>query len=166
MVDAENLRFRKHAADFGIDLSCAGEVAAERLFEHDAGARRRQSAGGKVVADLCEQAGRRRQVKHADDLVIRHFRAHCFDQCPVGHGIVRIQRNVLNARTKRVPHRIVEFRHMRLRILLDLFQELVAVPAMPANADDARRRGQVVQAVSVVQCGQQLAHRQVAAAAE
>ena len=37
MIDAKYLRLREHAADFGVDLFGAGQVATERLFHYHAG---------------------------------------------------------------------------------------------------------------------------------
>jgi hypothetical protein len=166
VVDAEDLRFLEHLADLGVDLAGAGQVAAERLFQHHARIVGGQAARGQVVADAGEQVRRRGQVEHA-----RHRRlgTQRVDQRLVGVAVGGVHRDVDDALDEARPQLVGDLGlvlDMRFRRFLDGLDELLLRPVGAADADDARRRRQVLRVIAGEHGRQQFAHRQVAAAAE
>src|SRR3546814_9201636 len=69
VIEAEDLLLGEYPADVVVDLARRFEIAAERLFEHDAAARCDESGRAEVLADAGEQARRRREIEHARALV-------------------------------------------------------------------------------------------------
>ena len=163
VVDAVDLRFGEHLADFEVDLLGAGQVAAERFFQHHARIGRGQADGFQVVADLGEQVWRGGQVVHASD---RFFLAQHVDQIAVGGHVGGVERGVDDALGEGGPGGIGDVLDVRARGLFYFGEEVVGRPVVAADADDARARWQVLGNVACVHGGQQLAHRQIAAAAK
>ena len=165
MVDAEDLRLGKDFADILVDLLCAGQVAPERLFQHHARLVVCQPGRSEVLADVGEQAGRRGQVEHAGETWIA---PHGVCQGGIGRQVVGVQRNIGDAVAEGFPQGSVEIllRYVRPCRLVDGVEELGSGRFMPANADQARCCRQVLGAVAGVECRQQLAHGEVATAAE
>src|SRR3546814_14400239 len=63
VIDAEDLLLGEYPADVVVDLARRFEIAAERLFEHDAAARCDESGRAEVLADAGEPARRRREIE-------------------------------------------------------------------------------------------------------
>ena len=64
MVDAEHLVFAEHLAHAVVDGAVAGEIVAQRLFQHHPGLRRVQARCRQLLDDGGEQRGRGGQVHH------------------------------------------------------------------------------------------------------
>jgi len=163
LVDAVDLRFGEVGADGLVDLDGRGQVVAEGLFQHDARLGVDQACGGQLVADGREQRRRRRQVEHplrarARGLGQRLERGRLFD----------VQADVFEQLQEAVPRLLVEVggRDEAARLGFDDAQVGLAGEVLATRGQDARRCGQVAVQVGHVQGGQQLAHREVAHAAE
>ncbi len=60
----------KTVADVSLSRTRRGEVAADRLFDHDARIRRDQLVLVELVRDVAEQRRRHRQVEGADAVAV------------------------------------------------------------------------------------------------
>jgi hypothetical protein len=163
MVDAVDLGFGKMLADRFVDLDGRFEVVAKRFFEHHPGLVVDQAGIGQLVADDGKQRRRRRQVEHplstrmggrgkgAEVRRLLHVETHVLEQCQVA-----------------VPGFLVEIvaRDERARMFFDVGQIGLAVEFLASGRDDAGLGGQIAVQVGHVERRKQLAHRQVAHAAE
>ena len=165
MIDAENLMLFEHGADGIVDGMGRGEVVAQRLLQHHAGLRRQHAAAGEPLADRPEQIGRRRQIE--DSHPLGSFRQTFGQRRPAGIGS-HIHGHIVDAAQIAVDagriqigggHELVEgFAHPR--------HEGIAVQRAAGGADDAALGRQLPVAMAVIEAWQDLAHGEIAGAAE
>ncbi len=138
---------------------------AHRLLEDDAAGLRDQAIRLKAPGNLAEQAWRGGQVDDARAVVVagKEFRQAV---PPVVREGIELQ--VMDPRRKRLPLSGIELTvsEVVLERLPYGVDVLLAAERRPARRDDAALTRELPVAVAVVQRRQQLAHRQVARAAE
>jgi len=126
--------------------------------------RRGQARLGQVVADAREQTWRRGQVVDPGNRFVVAQRRH---QRAVAVGLGGVERDVGDALQEALPFVLDHgFLDVRLGVGLDHVQEGLLRTVVLADADDARRVGQIAGDVARIHRGQELAHRKVAAAAK
>ncbi len=166
VVDPVDLAFREDLADRVVDRVRRLQVVAERFLEHDARAFV-QADRRERLADRHEQRRAGREIEHADagqrcDRVAQH---------DVVLRTAEIELHVFDALEKRLPCRVVErvagrLRRMRLHVRIDPFEIACPIRFVPRDGHDPAAVRQHVRAVRFEQRGQDLAHRQIAGAAE
>ncbi len=166
VVDAIDLPLGEHLADRLVDRARRSKVLAQRLFQHQPRHRRHQLVAPEVGRGRAEQIRRRRQVEHP------HHRLPVLErrlQRPEGVGLGGIHADVRQALGEAAP----DVRTERLALgreldagLFDQLDEIVRTHVAARDGDDLAIGRQAVVAVQFVERGEQLALRQVAAAAE
>ncbi|MDT4846314.1 hypothetical protein FQZ97_803300 [compost metagenome] len=165
VVDAEHPRLVEHLADHLVDRPRRLQRMAERLFQHDAGFRPRQTGQREVLRDGREQRRGGRQVVHQHPALAAFqgaAQAVEIGALPGVHG------EVGDARGEAAPglQGEVGLRHLRPAMPLGEGEEGVVVHAPPGQGENPRIGWQAVLAMQVVERRKQLAQGQVAGAAE
>nr|ART39972.1 J98 [uncultured bacterium] len=165
VVDAKDLLFRKDAADRLVDGLGAGQVVAQRFFEHHPGQGRNQSVPGQAFADRAKQPRGGGQIEHP------HAACAVLEPGRQGAEAVRVgavHRQVVDAGAERAPGGVVEIgRGDELAaIVAEHAQVLVAAQAAAGQTQDAPAGRAFVVAKGVIQCRQQLAQGKVAGGTE
>ena len=165
VVDAKDLRFGEDAAHVLVDLLRGSQVASQGLFQHHPRVGADQPGGRQVLADGREELRCRRQEEdpHVGRRILQCLRQRGEVLRCVGVGL-----DVVQSLDKGIEVRLV---HLRGRneageVRRHLRDEVAAGQALASRGDDAAMRRQVAVSMAVVQRGQQLAHREVAGAAE
>ena len=164
MVDSIDLLLAEVAADLVIDLARGRKVLAERLLQHHA-------AGGGDEPGLVQMAADRGEQRRSGGEVIHLASAgHVAEPLAQGGeagGIARIERDIVNACREGSPACGVEVPLQETLALLGGKRAVAGgVQRLAGDADDRDFGAEHVGTVQVVERGQQLAHHQVARAAE
>ena len=162
VVDPEDLLFREHRADLVVDRAGRGEVVADRLLQHDPGRGVDQPVGRGPRADRAEQPWRAGEVEHADARGVAECRG---ERGPVG-VVDHVQRDVVQPREEPGAGRVGRIADVPLQLGVDLVAEARVVEARAGDREDPRLVRQLAVAITEVEGRQQLAHGEVAGAAE
>ena len=165
VIDPEHLVFTEHLGHTAVDGAVAGEVMAQRLFQHHAGLRRVEPGSSQLLDDGGEQRGRGGQVHHHGvGLALRQLVAEV--SVMLGFGQVHADKfqqtgKALELLGTRAFGQIHLLKAAEDQGAVTLIAELVA-----ADADDActLRQGAVFEGLE--QRGHQFAPGQVAGAAK
>ena len=126
MVDAVNLLLLEILRHIGIDLLRRGQIGAQRFFQHNADVAAVQADFGQMFARGREKFGRGGKVNH--HVVGLRARLHGLCQLFKIGQIVYIDRQVLDAPDKTLPHFFVEMRFdVDFAVAVDFFQEVGCV---------------------------------------
>ncbi len=162
MVDAEDVLFQEHRAQRVVDRRRALPVVADRLLDDDARARRGQSLRADALGDGREQIGAGGEIIGAHALVAVHQRLELAPALLAG----RVERLVADARQEFLDRLaavgLAEFPQGVAHAVLKLGARHLAA----RDADDARRVGELVDLLAVIERRKQLAVGEVAGAAE
>src|SRR5690242_6598247 len=162
MVDAIGLRLGEHAAHVVVDAIRAGKVATDRFFQHHARGALVQAVLGQTLADVHEQLGRGGEIEDAN--VVRPLAKQFGEAIPIVI-LARIQRAVADeaeecvALLRRVIAGIVQRHAYRGAIT-------VVVERFACRTNDATAHADLPGQETVEQRRQQLAHGEIAGAAE
>jgi hypothetical protein len=167
VVDAEDLVLLEDGPDCLVDGAGGGEVAADRLFHHHPALGGHQVVGRQVLRHRAEQGRCRGEVEDADPVGLAVALEDARQLLPAG-AAARIQRHVVEAAQETLED-------LRADLLvggkaadggLDLLDIGPAADLLSREADDPAFGRDLVVAVAVVEAGQELAHGEVAGAAE
>ena len=149
VVDAEDVRLVEDPAHGLVDPLGGGEVGADRLLEHDAGAVGGQADLVEVVADGAEEGGRDGEVEDADDVLAGGAVLEPVVQPVPGADVLDVEGDVVQAAEEAAYDVVGELvrRDVLGEGLLDEGAVAVVVDLGPRDADDpepvraAGRRG-------------------------
>jgi hypothetical protein len=165
VVDPERLPLLEHGPDDAVDLLRAGEVVAERLFQHDADVRAVEARRAELLADRGKQVRARREVQHGGVGAAR------ID--PVLQAAVVVGPGEIHAAVVQQLGEVREFLVARALGALDLDEALadevavIGVAALVArDGEDPPAGRQLAVAEGLEQRRHQLAPGEVAGAAE
>lgn len=163
MVDPVDLAFGEDLAHRVVDRVRRTQVVAERLFEHDARVFV-EPYRSERTADRYEERRAGGEIEHAN----AGQRAHCVAQHAEVFGTRQVELHVEHTLKKTRPRCLVEpvLRDMRLHVLVDPREVRVAIVLVARDRDDLAGFGEQARAVGFIEGRQDLAHRQVAGAAE
>ena len=139
---------------------------AERFFQHDAGCGAVQPGSGQMAADGHEIVRRSGKVNHQGAAVLPGFGAEQRGEVVELFGVFGVYGQIVDALAEGVPRFGFEVGNMRPGGFLYFFQVAFAPQIAAAKADDAAARVQRTGGVGLIEGGQQLAHHEVAGAAE
>ncbi|MNS64767.1 hypothetical protein D3C72_979060 [compost metagenome] len=165
VVDAKDLLLLEHLAHRGVDGAVGGQVVAQRLLEHDAGARAVEPGGGDLLDHLREERGRRGHVHH-DRLGVALLEQ--VGQAGVVGGLGQVHAQVVQHGGELLEllggGALGAFDGAEAR--LDQLAVLVVRQVVACHADDAPVLRQAAVPEGLEQRGHQLAPRKVASTAE
>ena len=165
MVDPVDLRFVEHPADLVVDADRRGEVAADRLFQHDPRLGRDDPGGTGTFADRAEQVGRGGEVEQARPVLAAGQRLRPRPAQLLAGGDV--ERHVGDALREPREHRLVEaVADMLAAGRLDLGDIVGGGELAARDADDPAALGHLLVAFAPVERRHELAEAEVARGAE